>query len=424
MVKLLGSPAGGGHHVATKRRLLLNYALKGLNPFYYYISTNSQDSYYLKGQSEDYPTAMLDFDGNERTSIHLRSSDLNLLHIILQQLRRKDLADPLRQALLGAFFSTLERRRSQWQGKLDELKEELGALQRSVEKQTQLWNQQPKKFTKEEMRTGHDDEVRRIFSQLRRWEGQERDYSEYARILANLLALRRVNFNALKLRIEDVIPRHAMGEQNSIYELQNYVVGIAPTGLALNADGSLDLQKSFTRLNYFSLLQGITVRNNVQRDVSQHPIEFVATAIPSELIGPLRDVDLDRVNRDAIWLYGGPEQQAIILARDDAEGHLSLLYRPVKNLEQDLTGRIHFETADWRPGLPLGIIEDPALAIPVGKPQDWLSQWHTDVEWLHALHKTQHSNGIIGLYEELGHHPVVSDTKNLTPDEFLMRRFV
>ena len=33
LVKLLGSSAGGGHHVATKRRLLMNYSLKGVYPF-------------------------------------------------------------------------------------------------------------------------------------------------------------------------------------------------------------------------------------------------------------------------------------------------------------------------------------------------------------------------------------------------------
>ncbi len=38
LVKLLGSPAGGGHHVITKRRLLTDYALKGMNPF---IQTSS-----------------------------------------------------------------------------------------------------------------------------------------------------------------------------------------------------------------------------------------------------------------------------------------------------------------------------------------------------------------------------------------------
>ena len=173
LVKLLGSTAGGGHHVATKRRLLLDYSIKGLNPFYYYISTSSRDSYYLKGQSADYPTALIDFDGNERAAIHLRDSDLNLLQIMLQQLQRKDLPQSLRQPLTEAFFSTLERRRSEWQTISDELRDELAALHRAIEKQAALWEQQPKKPTPEERRTGHDDEIRRIYAQLNRWKGLE-----------------------------------------------------------------------------------------------------------------------------------------------------------------------------------------------------------------------------------------------------------
>ena len=54
------------------------------------ITTTTDDSYYLKGESTDYPTALLDFDGNERASIHLRNSDLNLLHILLRQLQRNN----------------------------------------------------------------------------------------------------------------------------------------------------------------------------------------------------------------------------------------------------------------------------------------------------------------------------------------------
>jgi hypothetical protein len=62
LVKLLGSVEGGGHHVITKRRLLLEYAIKGINPFVPIITTTSRDSYYLKNESNDYPTALLDFD--------------------------------------------------------------------------------------------------------------------------------------------------------------------------------------------------------------------------------------------------------------------------------------------------------------------------------------------------------------------------
>src|SRR4030095_2081277 len=57
LVKLLGSSEGGGHHVVTKRRLLLDYSLKSIYPLVPLITTTTNDSYYLKGQSTDYPTA-------------------------------------------------------------------------------------------------------------------------------------------------------------------------------------------------------------------------------------------------------------------------------------------------------------------------------------------------------------------------------
>jgi hypothetical protein len=45
MVKLLGSRAGGGHHVITKRRLMMDYAIKGIYPLVPLITTTTPDSY-------------------------------------------------------------------------------------------------------------------------------------------------------------------------------------------------------------------------------------------------------------------------------------------------------------------------------------------------------------------------------------------
>ncbi|MEJ7709567.1 MAG: alkaline phosphatase family protein [Pyrinomonadaceae bacterium] len=42
MVKLLGSDEGGGHHVITKRRLLLDYSIKGIYPLVPLITTTYQ----------------------------------------------------------------------------------------------------------------------------------------------------------------------------------------------------------------------------------------------------------------------------------------------------------------------------------------------------------------------------------------------
>lgn len=422
IVKLLGSSAGGGHHVATKRRLLLDYALKGLIPFYDSIITTSRDSYYLQGQSGDYPTAMLDFDGNERASVQLRESDLNVLQLVLQQLQRKDLKAELRKPLIEAFFATVQQRRVEWQNELDQLREELAALQRSIGKQEVLWQQQPKKLTEAEKKAGRDDEVKRVFAQLNRWKQDEREYSEFARVMTNLLALRRDTFDAARLGIEEVIPKHSFGDRNNVNRLQNYVVGIAPTGLAIDASGSLDFQRSFIRIDYFSLLHGLTVRNNVQAEVSNRPVELIATAISAAQFKS-KFPGSENLESDVIWVYGGEDKQALIFARTGANGGLSFRYQPVKNLRQSVDGQIIFDTPEWQAGLPLEIFEDPQLSVGAAAPAEWLSEWHTDLEWLEALHRTRHSNGLIGLFEALGRH-VVNTSTSSAGDEMLMRRFL
>ncbi|HLM24629.1 MAG TPA: alkaline phosphatase family protein, partial [Pyrinomonadaceae bacterium] len=132
LVKLLGSRMGGGHHVVTKRRLMLDYSIKGVNPFLPLITSTTPDTYYLKGESTTYPTAMLDFDGNERASVHLRDSDLNLLHILLQQLQRGKLTADTEKAGIDEFFGVIDRRRADWEKDLKQLQHELGALDRAI----------------------------------------------------------------------------------------------------------------------------------------------------------------------------------------------------------------------------------------------------------------------------------------------------
>ncbi len=425
LVKLLGSREGGGHHVVTKRRLLLDYSLKGIYPLVPLVTTTTDQTYYLKGQSTEYPTALLDFDGNERAAFHLRDSDLNVLHILWQQLQQKELSAPLRRALGSAFFETIERRRSDWSLMLSQLKEEIAALNRQLEKQRAQLDALPKKWTKEDAAAGRDREAQRLFARWDSGMGDVREYTEYARTLTNLLALHPESFEPSKLKIEDFIARGAMGEPNSIYKLQNYVAGPAAKGFALRADGSLDMEKSFARVDYFSLLNTRAVRNNVQPAVDNNPIDFVAVRIPREALAAEFEREL-RPTSDAVWLYGGPERQALILARGDEAGRLQLRYLPVKNLWQEQDGQIHFTRADWRAGLPLKIWEDKALLVAASERAGWLDAWHTDLEWLRAVHKTTYSNAIIGLNEQLARHvpeSLQTDVAGLSDDERLIRRF-
>jgi hypothetical protein len=65
--------------------------------------------------------------------------------------------------------------------------------------------------------------------------------------------------------------------------------------------------------------------------------------------------------------------------------------------------------------------------VPAGASREaWLSQWHSDLEWLRALHLTTYSNGVIQLQEQFGRHiapGIAADVPGLTPDERLIRRF-
>jgi hypothetical protein len=424
LVKLLGSRTGGGHHVITKRRLMLDYSIKGVNPFVPLITSTTPDTYYLKGESTDYPTAMLDFDGNERASVHLRDSDLNMLHILLKELQRGGVSVEKQKAAIDALFEVIDKRRRDWEKDLKELQVELGALDRAILEQRKLWAAQPKKFSKEEQDAGMDDASRRIYVQLDSWLREQKEFSEYARTLKNLLSLSSEAFLPSKVKIPDVIPKMAMGDRNTIYELQNYVVGLGPSGLVLNPDGSLNAAQSFVHVDYFSLLHGVTVRNNVQRGIGNRPVDLIANRISRELVLPLiSDRDIDE---DVSWLSAGANRQALLLSRRGANGELSLRYLPISGLTQDASGRLQFKEISWQAGLPLQIFEDPNLNVPGPDRTAWLSQWHTDTEWLNALHKTHYSNGLVGLHEELARHPIESlstEDRKLSEDARVMRHF-
>jgi hypothetical protein len=94
-------------------------------------------------------------------------------------------------------------------------------------------------------------------------------------------------------------------------------------------------------------------------------------------------------------------------------------------LKEDEKGAITFERVEWRAGLPLKIWEDTQLNVPEGTRSAWLNEWHTDLEWLRALHKTEYSNAIVGLNEQLARHAneaFETDVPGLSDDERILRR--
>ncbi len=423
LVKLLGSSAGGGHHVVTKRRLMLDYSLKGIYPLVPLIKTTSKDSFYLRGQTNEYPTALLDFDGNERSSLHLRNSDLNMLHILLQQVRSGTLAKAQRAAVSKAILGLIDRHRDSWTKTVRELDEELDALKRSIDEEKAVIAADPKKFTPDDIALGKDKEVRRRAALNQLSIDNESDGRKYSATVKRLLSLNRETLDARKFEITDLIAPGAMGDPNTLHQLQNYVIGLSSDGIVVGADNEVDLERSFARIDYFDLLLKQRVRNNVQSSVGNRPIDFVAVRVPLGSISDSLPAE-DRPNEDPVWLYGGKNNQGLILARQAPAGERSYRYLPVADLRQDAAGKTSFRRLPWGTGFPLKYLEDEKFAIPASERAAWLDQWHSDTEWLEASHLTIYSNAIIGLNEQVDRHPVFdADERDLTADEKLIRRF-
>ncbi len=423
LVTMLTGASGGGHHVMTKRRILLDYAVKGVNPLVPAIITPSKETYYLNGQANAYPTALVDFDGNERSSIHLRESGLNMMHVLLQELKRSNLSPTVRKAATALFFDRVDERRSYWQKTVDELSEEIEALQRWIDEKEKITKTHPRNFPPAERALGKDKVARRLEALVRSERENVAAYRKYIATLRNLLKLDREKFKPNQFPIEELIAPGAMGRSNTIHDLQNYFVGLSSKVPVLLADGSLDPEKSFATVNYLDLLKSQSIRSNMQKAVSNQPIDFIAVRVPLDSIVNELGADL-RSNDTPVWVYGGEDKQALILSRNGEGGKLSLRYLPVSRLRQDANGKITFKIEEWAAGFPLKIFEDPNFAIPAEQRSEWLSQWHDELDWFRAIHKTKYSNAVIGLNEQLDRHPVFDDSgEDLSNDEKLIRRF-
>ncbi|MEO6656573.1 MAG: alkaline phosphatase family protein, partial [Pyrinomonadaceae bacterium] len=271
LVKLFASSAGGGNHVITKRRLMLDYSIKGIYPLVPLVTTTSNVSNYLNGQSSKYPTVLVDFDGNERSSIHLRNNDLNVIQILLQQLQREKLSPEIKTASRNVIFRVIDKHRTAWTQTSGQLTEELDALHRWIGVQQKI-------IPTLELKVGKDKSLRGVIEQNRRVLAltdiaiqTEADYRKYVEMLNNLLALTPEMFDAKKLKIEDLVSPGVMGDPNSVFDLQNYVVGPAISGLKLDNNKALDFERSFMQVDYLNLLHDQKVRSNVQPEVSNRP---------------------------------------------------------------------------------------------------------------------------------------------------------
>ena len=351
----------------------------GLNPLVQRVITPSTSSFYLAGESAHYPTAWLDLDGNERASVQLRNSDINKIHILLLQLARPNLPSNARRAAAMCVSETISRHRAEWTKTVSELGEEMRAVQETINERKKI--DQPKSRTDEQ----EDDMVaRRASDQL---QALEHEHTEYTAFLAHLHALLDLQIDMerpFRQKISEFIPDLTLSDNNRVYDLQNYICGPSVGGLVVSADGRLDEKRSFRFVNYFSLLAQQRARNNPQAALSSRPIDFEAMSLGAPNF--------------AYWLYADEQNQVLIQV--NRAGQISL--KPIRHLTQDESGKITWIPQDWRAGLPLHIFEDPQLRVPPGSDRkSWLSDWHSESEWLKAIHMCQYSNGVISVVEYL-----------------------
>jgi hypothetical protein len=329
LVDWFNSTEGGAHHVLMNRHPMQEFKLRGLDPLVSEVISPSSEATYLAGESSHYPTVVLDLDGNERASISLRNNSLNVAQILLDQLMHKKLDGRAHHAVLEALFQTLDGVRGEWTRSLGELNSGLNALRERIE-------QEPKSKS----------------NRLDSMKADERAYTAYAATIARLLALDRADFDPGKFNTVDLIPRRSLGERNTISALRHYAVGLGPNGLVIAPDGSLDMERSLRYVDYFAELALLRVRNNVQKDVSNRPVDFVAAAENGSI---------------HVWRQSG---EAVISRRSNGD-------------------------------------------IRCDHPEFFETQlspdWHSEREWMEATHRGKYSNAVIGLTEEMLGDPVASD---------------
>jgi hypothetical protein len=377
LVSLFRRANGGAHHVVTNRHTQSEFKLRGLYPFVHKVFTASEESPYGASAAKQYPTALLDLDGNERAAIYLRNSDLNLIHLLLLELERRDLAPEIRAAAEAACRHAIEHFAVRSRPRIDGIKPALDALRARIAEQNSG------------KRSTEGLQARRMKAHIDSWSTDERAYQDAITAIERLAA-----FEPGRTAASRLVPQRMMGEPNTIYQMQNYVVSVAAGGLQLAPDGTLDDHRSFRRIDYFNLLTGLTVRNVVQGGVGNRPVDFVAVRVAPDLLN--RAIGADDCIEAAVWINGGDDRQLLILARG---GPVQLKVLPVEKLRENADGRITFNRTEWRAGLPLELLEDDAFAVPAAERAGWLSQWHSERDWLRASHRAHYSNAVIGLFD-------------------------
>jgi hypothetical protein len=363
LVRFFNSREGGGHHVLTNRHPLQDYKLRGLDPWVQRVVTPSEEPAFPAVTPQKYPTVLLDLDGNERACVHFRNQWLHRLHLLLDQL-------PKQRTLVPEVMRIVRQERPQWEKALARVRAELQQLQLRLEANPAPARVKRKQFNAAELEDGTFLEAKRTAWRRETWLRDRAGYETYAKSLERLLALDEPTLTQQRYRVEELIPPGVMGEPNTCEDLRSYAVSV-------RADGTL------VTINYLAALRALRTRNQVQKELDPSPIDFLALRSSWD---------------SAIRLYRSESEQLVIRPEGD-----TIRLQP---------------QGPWRAGLPLRLWEDAKLDVK-GDRATWLSEPHSEREWLRATHQTQYSNAVIGLTEQFS--PVRGlDREAVQPDLLIL----
>lgn len=421
----------GAHNVLSRRGPLSQYSLQGsifkpLPP----VSTLTRAAEPFAGAArKDQATCAIDSDGNERLQIHLRSPELARLQLLLHALRERKLDPERRAAVERAALDVLERNRASWQAEASEIREELRALEAlrraALAEEARL----------ERINTGDRRFVERpaaaVESRLRPYEGasalntsdpstdslqRERELHAIAWKYGRLIENYRRYCESLELRAsigtakalvrapeERLFGDRDLGSHVPAAELRAYPVGLRE--IALDSEGRLDAAKTFATVDYPAAFTALRVANTVYPEFDTRPVEFVAYRLPTAATadaaarsGAISREDAGAVT-SALVIFGSERSQLLLLVQARPGGDARIAAVPILTVRIDSqTGDVALERDAWRPGLPLRLYEDPALSV-TGDRSAWLSAFHSDREWLDAVHRTGLGLGVPGLVE-------------------------
>lgn len=214
----------------------------------------------------------------------------------------------------------------------------------------------------------------------------------------------RLNFDRTftgSFQISDFIPKQYLGRHNSIHQLSNYTLGLDED---LNwIDTTVDHKGRPTNMNYFEVLANYQAANAPENG-RRNPFDLITTGLPvQEALTALQGHGLlngSHQLKSAVWIkssarlnpFKGGEAVAAWTADD------RILYVPVRGLQQQADGRLHFELAEDRD--PLALLKGSGFRPPGGaSPLEWMRRLHPERDWLQACYETEYSTAVNVLLE-------------------------